>query len=174
MKKIISVFPLLIFVPVSCQDSKTETVLRDLQVKMETEKNNIVLVEKLLAEGDNKNPSYLHEVADLNYKYYLPSNNSPLSLEEHKQFWESVNLSFPDLSHSVQDIFAVDDKVVVRSIVRGTHLAEFTGIPATGISVEISQILICRFKNGKLIEIREEVNMLGLYQQLGMELQPKQ
>jgi len=104
----------------------------------------------------------------------LPSNNAPLSLEEHKQFWESVNRSFPDLTHAVQEVFAVDDKVVVRAIVSGTHQEEFAGIAATGATVKISQILICRIENGKLMEIREEVDLLGLYNQLGMELQPKQ
>lgn len=174
MKKIISILPIVILVLLSCQNNKTETNSGNYEAKMETETNNIALVKKLLLEGDNKNPSILDEIANPEYKYYLPSNNAPLSKEEHKQFWESVNRSFPDLNHSVQEIFAVDDKVVARTIVRGTHQEEFSGIPATGASVEISQILICRFTNGKLVELREEVDLLGLYQQLRMELQPKQ
>ena len=158
----------------SCQDNKLQNVLEDLEVKMEVEKNNIALIKRLLIEGDNKNPSYLDEICDPNYKYYLPSNNIPLNQEEHKQFWETVNIAFPDLSHTVQDIFAVDDKVVARLIVSGTHQDKFANISPTGKYVETSQIFICRFKNGKLIEFREEVDMLGLYQQLGMELKLKQ
>ena len=174
MKKVISILPVLLLILVSCQDKKAKPDTAILQSNMESGQSNIALVEKLLAEGDNKNPSFLDEIADPDYKYYLPSNNTPLNLEEHKQFWASVNQSFPDLKHSVQDIFAVEDKVVARTVVSGTHQEEFAGIPATGNSAEISQILICRFKNGKLVEMREEVNMLGLYQQLGMEMQPKQ
>ena len=173
MKKTLSILALVILLVWSCGDSTKESVSAIPEVKMETEKNNLALVKRLLSEGDNKNPSYLEEIGDPNYKYYLPSNGKPLGLQEHKQFWESVNISFPDLKHSVQEIFAVDDKVVARTIVRGTHRQEFAGIAATGASVEISQLLICRFANGKLIELREEVDLLGLYQQLGMELQPK-
>ena len=158
----------------SCQDKKQETNFGNLEAKIETEQNNIATVKKLLIEGDNKNTSYLDEICDPDYKYYFPSSNNPLSPEEHKQFWNAVNLSFPDLTHNVQEIFAVDDKVVARVNVSGTHQGDSAGLSPTGKFVEISQIFICHFRDGKLIALREEANMLGLYQQLGMELQLKQ
>jgi predicted ester cyclase len=57
---------------------------------------------------------------------------------------------------------------------RGTHQGEFAGIPATGNKVEISGIMIGRIENGKIVEEREEMDMLGLFMQLGMELKPKE
>jgi limonene-1,2-epoxide hydrolase len=33
---------------------------------------------------------------------------------------------------------------------------------------------IIRIENGKIVEMREEFDVLGLYQQLGMELKPKE
>ena len=39
---------------------------------------------------------------------------------------------------------------------------EFAGIPPTNKTVEISQIFICRIKDNKIIEFREEADLLGL------------
>lgn len=168
MRKQHSILLFLIFILASCQNTKSK------RLSPEPDNNHIALVKKMLKEGDNKNPSYLEDICHPNYKYYLPSNNDPLSLEEHRSFWESVNLAFPDLTHHVQDIFGVDEMVVARVTVTGTHQGEFSGIKSTGKKVEVSQIFICRFENNKLIELREEVDLLGLYKQLGMELQFKE
>jgi predicted ester cyclase len=48
------------------------------------------------------------------------------------------------------------------------------GIPATGNEIECSGMLISHFKNGKVVEQREDFDMLGLMMQLGMELKPKE
>ena len=47
------------------------------------------------------------------------------------------------------------------------------GIPATGNKVEFGAIIIYTIENGKIIEMREEGDILGLFMQLGMELTPK-
>jgi len=57
---------------------------------------------------------------------------------------------------------------------RGTHQGEFQGIPATGNKVEISGIIISRIENGKIVEEREDWDLLGFMQQLGLELKPKE
>ena len=57
---------------------------------------------------------------------------------------------------------------------RRTHQGEIQGIPPTGNKIEASGIMIHRVENGKVVEDREEADMLGLMQQLGMELKPKE
>ncbi len=47
------------------------------------------------------------------------------------------------------------------------------GIPATGNKYETSEISIRRIENGKVVECWEQLDLLGLMQQLGMELKPK-
>jgi predicted ester cyclase len=47
------------------------------------------------------------------------------------------------------------------------------GIPASGNKIELSGIAVVRIENGKVVEEREESDMLGLMQQLGRELKPK-
>ena len=78
-----------------------------------------------------------------------------------------VYQSFADFKHEVQEVLAVDDRVILRIIDRATHTGEFEGIPATGRQINIGQISIIRVAEGKVAEIREEADMLGLMQQLG-------
>jgi predicted ester cyclase len=65
------------------------------------------------------------------------------------------------------------NKELAREVWEEWGKGEFMGIPATGNKYEISGIWISRIENGKIVEQREELDMLGLYQQLGMELKPK-
>ena len=55
-------------------------------------------------------------------------------------FWLPYFLSiFPDMNMAIDDIFAEDDKVMVRSTFNGTHKGEYMGIAPTGKKVS-SQI----------------------------------
>jgi predicted ester cyclase len=83
-------------------------------------------------------------------------------------------VSLPDYNHTIEDVIAQGDKVVIRATNRGTHEGEFLGIPPTGKKVEYTGILIGRFVDGKLAEGWSEVNILGINMQLGMELKPKE
>ena len=82
--------------------------------------------------------------------------------------------AFPDLSHSIEELYAADNKVIVRLIAEGTHVGELEGFPPPGNTINVSSIYIITIKNGKIIEIRADVDMLGFFQQLGMELKPKE
>ncbi|MEE9356136.1 MAG: ester cyclase, partial [Methylococcaceae bacterium] len=81
--------------------------------------------------------------------------------------------AFPDIVWSMEELIATEDKVIIRFIERGTHEGKFQGIPATGNKYESSGIFITRIEDGKIVEMREERDMLGFFQQLGMELKPK-
>ncbi|MGB6867590.1 MAG: ester cyclase, partial [Candidatus Aminicenantaceae bacterium] len=81
---------------------------------------------------------------------------------------------FPDFNLSIEELFAVEDRVIVRYILRGTHKGDWHGIPATGNKFEISSTFIIRIENGKIVEEREDFDQLGFLQQLGMELKPKE
>ncbi|MCX2718022.1 ester cyclase [Lentiprolixibacter aurantiacus] len=174
MKKILSILTILVFTLLSCQDNKSKEIPAEQKAQAEIAENNIALVKKLLQEGDNNNVDFLDEICSPEYAYYFPSNGEALSKDQHKEFWKAVNTAFPDLKHNIQDINAVDNMVIVRATVSGTHSGDFTGLPPTGNTVEIGQIFICRFENSKLVELREEADLLGLYQKLGMELRVKE
>ena len=82
--------------------------------------------------------------------------------------------AFPDLSTTVDDMIAEEDKVVTRWTIRGTHNGELMGIPPTGKSVAASGITIQRFADGKIVEGWTNFDTLGILQQLGVVPSPGQ
>lgn len=69
---------------------------------------------------------------------------------------------------TADDIIAAGDKVVARWTFRGAQQGAFQGIAPTGKAVTITGIIISRFEHGKAVEEWEEVNQLGMLQQLGV------
>jgi steroid delta-isomerase-like uncharacterized protein len=91
-----------------------------------------------------------------------------------RQFASMLRSAFPDLAFSADDSIAEGDRVVQRWTMRGTHQGEFQGTPATGKRVTVTGIDIFRISGGKLAEMRQEVDMLGMLQQMGVIPAPSQ
>jgi predicted ester cyclase len=81
---------------------------------------------------------------------------------------------FPDRTSSAEDIIAKGDKVIVRSIVRATYEGDVEDFPTTGSKIEVEGIEIVRVENGKIVESWASTDNLGMMQQLGFELKPKE
>src|SRR3954449_7802541 len=62
-----------------------------------------------------------------------------------KQEIEYFRNAVPDLTYTVEDQVAEDDKVVSRYTATGTHRGEFFGVAPTGDRIEMSGIQIDRF-----------------------------
>ena len=75
--------------------------------------------------------------------------------------------AFPDLQWTVEDQLAEGDKVMTRLTQRGTHRGAFMGIAPTGKHVTMTGINICRIEEGKIAEMWQNLDTLGLMQQLG-------
>jgi steroid delta-isomerase-like uncharacterized protein len=68
----------------------------------------------------------------------------------------------------IEEVFSVDDKVVVRWTGSGTHVGEVNGIPATGKPIRVDAISIHQMRDGKIAETWEVWDTLGFLQQLGV------
>ena len=89
-----------------------------------------------------------------------------VGLESRKQ-GDLANLAaFPDLTITIKDLIARDDKVAVRFVSTGTHKGEFGGIPPTGKKASIPGMGIYRFADGRIVEEWLNVDFLGLWRQL--------
>lgn len=93
--------------------------------------------------------------------------------KEFAQFVESIRGAFPDIKVTIEDAFAVDDKVVVRWSATMTHLGDNLGIPATGKSVLSTGISIARVVNGKFAEGWDNWDQLGMLRQIGAYKDPE-
>jgi predicted ester cyclase len=74
----------------------------------------------------------------------------------------------PDLEIDVLDQVAESDRVVSRLTIRGTHLGEWQGIPPTGKRFTISGMVMRRITDGKIVERWDNLDWLGIFQQLGL------
>jgi len=72
--------------------------------------------------------------------------------EGMKQMAGMFRTAFPDARITVEDLIAEGDKVAGRMSFTGANTGEFMGAPATGKSVTIQEIHICRFSGGKMVE----------------------
>jgi steroid delta-isomerase-like uncharacterized protein len=88
-------------------------------------------------------------------------------LEGAKQKWAIYIAATSDMHVAIEDMVAEGDKVVVRWTYEGTHEGDWLGIPPTGKRFRTSGISIHRLAEGKIAELWQEVDGLGLMQQLG-------
>jgi steroid delta-isomerase-like uncharacterized protein len=80
----------------------------------------------------------------------------------YEQLADMTREVFPDMSFTIDDLFAADDRVAVRWTMTGTHEGELYGVPGTGTVVELEAIEINRFEDGKLAETWTQSDQLGL------------
>ena len=177
MKKLLMILPLALILcfTVGCRNKEAMAELEEFKAQAEIEAQNKELIKHMWEVWGKWDFEAWKEVVAPHYFYYFPSiTTKPMSREETIEFGKMLHNAFPDITFSIEELIAVGDRVIVRIIIRGTHEGEFMGVPATGNKIEHSGILIARIENGKLVEDREEFDLLGLMIQLGMELKPKE
>ena len=75
--------------------------------------------------------------------------------------------AFPDTHYTVEDVIAEGDKVVARWSMTATHEGEWRGVAPTGRAITFRGVNIHRIQGGKVAEIWNFRDDLGLFQQLG-------
>ena len=95
-----------------------------------------------------------------------------LDRSQTKDLIRTFYAAFPDYTHTPEEVLAVGDRVVLRTTNRATHSGDFQGIAPTGRRISFGQIAIYRMVDGKISEIWEEADLLGLMQQLGATVTP--
>lgn len=80
----------------------------------------------------------------------------------------ALHAAFPDFNLAIHDLLAEGDLVAKRWTATGTQNGEFNGIPATGKAVAITGMTLYRFADGKVAEVWDISDMLGLLTQLGV------
>ncbi len=83
------------------------------------------------------------------------------------QVVQLFNAALPDHNTEVKDEIATENRVVYRWETRGTHNGDFFGIPPTGKQLVSRGITIMKIDDGKIAEIWESIDILGLMQQMG-------
>jgi steroid delta-isomerase-like uncharacterized protein len=97
---------------------------------------------------------------------FRPSDTLPGPAGQ-KKIADDFRAAFPDLEVTVDLIIREQDFVVGRWTATGTHLGSWGGLEASGRRVRFSAANIFRFEHGKVAEIWNHRDDLGLREQLG-------
>lgn len=76
--------------------------------------------------------------------------------------------AFPDLHFDLEDVFAAEDKVVVRYLATGTQTGPFGQFLPSGRPIRVQAITIFQVANGKIKTEWTEYDQVGLMRQIGM------
>jgi predicted ester cyclase len=102
------------------------------------------------------------------YVNHTPSFGRPPSGPEGlKPIVVALRAAFPDLHYTIEDIIATPDHVVARVRMQGTHLGPLGDLQPAGRSIDVLQINIERFENGRIVEHWRVTDELALMKQLG-------
>jgi steroid delta-isomerase-like uncharacterized protein len=105
---------------------------------------------------------------------HFPGTTEPLNTQSFKQLSAAYLAAFPKGRSTVETAIVEGELVAVRGTYRGTHKAEFMGIPATGKSFEMAWMSLSRVVGGKIVEHWANLDSLGMMQQLGVVPAPQQ
>jgi len=137
---------------------------------------NKALVRQFFLAINEGNQAPLDEVIAPNYVNHDPvlRPETQHGRDAWKQGEAEFFAAFRDFNITVEDMVAEGDKVASRFTWRGTHQGELMGIPATGKQITVSEILIHRIADGKIVEGWISYDALGMMQQLGAASMPRQ
>ena len=175
MKNLLFVVSLVILLcfTFGCQNKAEKAELEKFRAQAEIEKQNEAIVRQVFEAIDAQDFARFQElfVPEIIGHYSGPQED--LTLDSTIQLIKTFYQAFPDYSHSIEDVFAKGDKVVIRILQQATQKAEFQGIPP-GNKISYYQISIMQVKDGKVINWWVVEDNLGMMTQLGLELMLKQ
>ena len=97
-----------------------------------------------------------------------PTDHYQGGIESAKEFINVTRAAIPDVQMTVDLQIAEGDLVVTRWTGRGTHHGELMGLSGTSKPVEVTGIMIHRFRDGKSVEYWGEWDRLGFLHQTEM------
>ena len=95
----------------------------------------------------------------------------PLKLLQEGSLREQIvayRAGFPDITVTIEQQIAEDDRVVSVLTFRGTHTGDLLGLPPTGKSMELTMVEIDTIRSGKVVDIWSDFHPIRVLQQLGL------
>ena len=117
---------------------------------------------------NNRDMKVVDELFATDYVFHGPGGHELHGPDAFKQIISQPHTAYPDFHITAEDMIAEGDKVVCRFTSQGTHKGMLRGIAPTNKQVKVTGIVIYRIVDGKIVEHWENMDMLGLMQQLGV------
>jgi len=139
---------------------------------MEKSKTNLSVVRRFYDAYNKQDEKILDEViAD----DYVDHGHQPQGqgIQGAKSDHREIAGAFQDARFDIDEMFAADDRVVVRWTLHATHTGPFAGLSPTQKKIAIHGISLYRLRDGKITETRNLADLLGMFTQLGAIEKPK-
>jgi steroid delta-isomerase-like uncharacterized protein len=132
--------------------------------------NPKVVVERFFDEAINQRDlDVLDEIVSPDFQgNILEVEQTANSRAEIKQMLAGVFVAFPDYHQTIHDWIVDGEKVVARWTTTGTHQGPYNGIAPTGKVIREHGIDIFRVVDGQIVEHWVELDLLGIYRQMGV------
>jgi predicted ester cyclase len=127
---------------------------------------NRALGRRFFAEQDRLKGGPAEALCAEDYQAVL-GGNPPVDRTGHEAFAKAFYAAFDGLHHTIEDVFATEDRVAVRFVLSGTHAASFFGMPPSDQAVSIVANVILHIANGTVTKLFGIFDEAGLLRQIG-------
>ncbi len=115
---------------------------------------NKAIFRRFMKELRKGNLEIIDEVCSPDFVFRSPNFPGwPQGLEGARSIAVAGRTLFSDAQTTLDDIFAAEDKVVIRMTIRGTYIGEpLPGFPKKGERFAMGGVAIYRFVDGKIVD----------------------
>ena len=177
MKKLCMILPLALILcfMVGCQDKEAMAELEAMKAQADVEEQNIELIKSwIINVWNQRNLALIDTICSPKCDIHYRGQHSVMDPEGLKSMVSRWHQAYSDYANEIEDIFAAGDKVVARFTIRGTQDGPWHELPPSGKKIEVTEIMISRVENGKIVEMWAEEDVLTRRQQLGYTVAPPQ
>lgn len=98
------------------------------------------------------------------------STGEASGLDAIRRTVDNVHAMFPNHHFTVDDVVVNGDKAAARWTMTALNTAPIAGIPPTGRPITNRAIVFYRFENGKIAELWLQMDQIGVFRQIGVQL----
>lgn len=131
---------------------------------MSSSEDRMRTVCECFAEASAGNWAALPDIVTDDYVCHPEEVRGPAGLAEMVAGYREA---IAGLNVTIEHQFADGDYVATRGTIRGRHAGDLVGVPATGRDVAYTVLTISRFRDGKIAEEWELVDVPSLMAQIG-------
>ena len=113
------------------------------------------LLERWLEAGDAGDLDASHEFLHDDVVAHAPLGLSCHGVEAEKDVWRAAVAAIAGLRHHVQEVIVDGHSMAARTIVSGTLVELFAGVPPSGDPFRIDQVVIAHVRDGRASEVWE-------------------
>ena len=129
--------------------------------------SNLSIVQGWTREGRNNiDPDAMEHYFSDDFVGHDPYQPVVVGKSQVRDFHQGISSVFPDIEVRNDDSVEQDDMVCCRYTAKGTHSQDFMGIKPSGRSVTFAIMATWRIRDGKITDVWQNWDALGMHHQM--------